>query len=138
MYRTVDLKRDYFFYIPLLSTTRGHSCKIQHKCIPHRSCRYHFFSNRVIHMWNSLPQHIVKVFKSLLSKHDLSNLCKLSHIDRQFIRAFVCHYLPHYYYYYFYYYYYYYYYCETNEFLFLVPGPKIVLGRRRRLLLFRP
>ena len=81
VYQTVDLKRDDFFYIPLLSTTRGHSCKIQHKCIPHRSCRYHFFSNRVIHMWNSLPQHIVtakdKVFKSLLSKHDLSNLCKL-------------------------------------------------------------
>ena len=81
VYQTVDLKRD-DFYIPLLSTTRGHSCKIQHKCIPHRSCRYHFFSNRVIHMWNSLPQHIVtpkdvKVFKSLLSKHDLSNLCKL-------------------------------------------------------------
>ena len=80
VYQTVDLKRDDFFHIPLLSTTRGHSCKIQHKCIPHRSCRYHFFSNRVIHMWNSLPQHIVtakdvKVFKSLLSKHDLSNLC---------------------------------------------------------------
>ena len=60
-----------FFYIPLLSTTRGHSCKIQHKCIPHRACRYHFFSNRVIHMWNSLPQHIVtakdvKVFSDML------------------------------------------------------------------------
>ena len=82
VYQTVDLKRDDFLNIPLLSTTRGHSCKIQHKCIPHRSCRYHFFSNRVIHMWNSLPQHIVtakdvEVFKSLLSKHDLSNLCKL-------------------------------------------------------------
>ena len=50
VYQTVDLKRDDFFYIPLLSTTRGHSCKIQHKCIPHRSCRYHFFSNRVINM----------------------------------------------------------------------------------------
>ena len=24
-----------------------------------------------------------------------------SHIDRQFIRAYVCHYLPHYYYYYY-------------------------------------
>ena len=82
VYQTVDLKRDDFLNIPLLSTTRGHSCKIQHKRIPHRSCRYHFFSNRVIHMWNSLPQHLVtakdvKVFKSLLSKHDLSNLCKL-------------------------------------------------------------
>ena len=39
-------------------------------------------SNETSDMWNSLPQHIVtakgvKVFKSLLSKHDLSNLCKL-------------------------------------------------------------
>ena len=82
IYQLVDLKRDDFFNISSLSSTRGHTCKLHHKCISHHSCRYNFFSNRVINMWNSLPQHViaarnVQAFKSLLCDVDLSNFCKL-------------------------------------------------------------
>ena len=79
IYQLVDLKCDDFFNI---SSTCGHTCKLQHKCISHRSCRYHFFSNRVINIWNSLPQHViaacnVQAFKPLLCDVDLSNFYKL-------------------------------------------------------------
>jgi hypothetical protein len=51
--------------------TRGHIFKLKARVAPKLSCRQHFFSNRVVNSWNSLPAEVVfapsvSVFKTRL------------------------------------------------------------------------
>ena len=62
---------------------RGHSLKLKPiGSLSVYSCRYNFFSQRVIKVWNSLPSNVIEAtslnaFKSCLSKIDLSSFCKV-------------------------------------------------------------
>ena len=69
----VDLDASAFF--------RGNSIKLSPLSLPHHNFRSNFFSIRVIHIWNSLPDSVVtacseKIFRSKLSNVDLSPFCK--------------------------------------------------------------
>ena len=70
-YKTIHLNFDDFFTFSHLSQTRGHSLKLYPKVS--KTTRAHFFfSNRVVNIWNSLPQKVVSTmnlnsFKKLLN-----------------------------------------------------------------------
>ena len=78
----VDLDTSAFFCINLSPySTRGNSIKLSPLSSPHHNFRSNFFSIRVIHIWNSLPDSVVtasseKIFRSKLSNVDLSPFCK--------------------------------------------------------------
>ena len=56
----VDLPFDSFFTKPIRPYyIRGHSCILRSKCLPHHTFRAHFFTERVIPIWNHLPQDVV-------------------------------------------------------------------------------
>ena len=63
---------DHLFTTSSVTTTRGHSAKIEkHRC--QLDLRRHFFSQRVINKWNLLPQHAIDAgsinsFKNRLQK----------------------------------------------------------------------
>ena len=69
----VDCKK--YFVLRVAGSTRGHDFKlIPEHCVVDR--RKHFFSQRIVKMWNALPSAIIKfdslsVFKSSLNKCDL-------------------------------------------------------------------
>ena len=79
LYGLVDMNRnDYFTFAS--SRTRGHSMKL---CVNYSriNCRKYFFSNRVINIWNSLPENIVTsvslfVFKKKIYAHDIACFCR--------------------------------------------------------------
>ena len=64
---------------------RGHSLKLKPVgSLSVYSCRYNFFSQRIIKVLNSLPSNVIEAtsldaFKSRLSKIDLSSFCKVYH-----------------------------------------------------------
>ena len=55
------------------NNTRGHNLKL--KKFPFKTDKYkHFFTNRVINLWNSLPEEVVyapslNIFKNKIDKH---------------------------------------------------------------------
>jgi hypothetical protein len=78
--KLVDLEFDQFFELSNEHRTRGHCLKL----FPHRSrldVRKHFFTNRVIAVWNQLPESVVSSsslagFKSRINSVDLSSFLK--------------------------------------------------------------
>ena len=78
----VDFDTSAFFRINLSPySTRGNSIKLSPLSSPHHNFHSNFFSIRVIHIWNSLPDSVVtasseKIFRSKLSNVDLSPFCK--------------------------------------------------------------
>ena len=53
--------------------TRGHDSKLSTR-LAHKDCRKFFFTNRVVHDWNNLPQSVVSspdvaTFRILLDQH---------------------------------------------------------------------
>ena len=63
----------HFFIIPTDSVTRGHPFKITKKACKSRQYA-HFFTNRIVNQWNSLPEQVVRAetinsFKNRLHKH---------------------------------------------------------------------
>jgi ribonucleases P/MRP protein subunit RPP40 len=62
-----------------LRNTRGHSMKLK-QSFCRLEVRQHFFSQKIVKIWNSLPEEIasaksVKHFKLLLSRHQLDRFC---------------------------------------------------------------
>jgi len=78
----VAIKVEDFFTLSHISTTRGHPFKIHKpKLNKSVSARFNFFSNRVINIWNQLPEKVVlsksiSNFKFQISQLDFSN-----HVD---------------------------------------------------------
>jgi len=74
------LSSEQFFHLSSTGyQTRGHSLKIA-KQRTRLDLRKHFFSQRVVNEWNSLPQHVIEastvnMFKNRLDKYwqDMSN-----------------------------------------------------------------
>ena len=86
VYKLVDLPIEDFFVIDFnYHNLRGHSLKLKPVgSLSVYSCRYKFFSQRVIKVWNSLPSNVIEAtsldaFKSRLFKIDLSSFCKEYH-----------------------------------------------------------
>ena len=86
VYKLVDLPMEDFFLIDFnYHNLRGHSLKLKPVgSLSVYSCRYNFFLQRVIKLWNSLPSNVIEAtsldaFKSRLSKIDLSSFCKVYH-----------------------------------------------------------
>jgi len=52
----VDLACDDFFQLHMSSGTRGHAFKLYKPCVNSFFSRICFLVNRVINIWNSLPQ----------------------------------------------------------------------------------
>ena len=84
----VDLPFESFFTKPARSySIRGHPCILRSKHLPHHAFRAHFFTERVIPIWNHLPHDVVTslnitVFRTRLRSVDLSPFCMLypSHV----------------------------------------------------------
>ena len=80
--KLVDLDASDFFHINLSPyTTRGNSIKLSPLTTPHHNYRANFFSVRIIPIWNSLPDTVVKssserTFRLMLNNVDLSIFCK--------------------------------------------------------------
>ena len=98
VYKLVDLPMEDFF--PHFHSLRGHSLQLKPVgSLSIYSCRYKFFSQRFIKVWNSLSSNIIEAksldaVKSRLSKIDLSCFCKVYIISsREYISACTCHYL---------------------------------------------
>ena len=100
VFKIVDVDISDFFCISSnLHFTRGNHYKLMSRSIPHHNFRLNFFSEHAIPIWNSLPNSVVSAssistFKAHLSHVDLTPFCKLFAYNRQFISAFICHYLP--------------------------------------------
>ena len=79
----VDLPFESFFTKPYRTyPIRGHSCILRSKHLPHHAFRAHFFTERVISVWNHLPNDVVTsqnitVFRTRLRSVDLSPFCML-------------------------------------------------------------
>jgi ribonucleases P/MRP protein subunit RPP40 len=43
-----------------VSSIRGHQMRIKSEIVPHCLLRKHFFSNRVVYAWNSLPSRYIE------------------------------------------------------------------------------
>ena len=73
LYNEYDIDQEIFFKCPVNNRTRGHSFKI-FKDRVENATRRQFFSNRVINMWNELPEAVVSAsqigtFKERLDQH---------------------------------------------------------------------
>ena len=60
--------------------TRGHNQKINCQ-FSRTNCRKYFFANRVVNIWNGLPENVVnkdtlQSFKKHLNEIDFSNYCR--------------------------------------------------------------
>lgn len=76
----VDLEPKLFFSIRGNEYTRGHPYKLTVAALK-KDCRKYFFSNRVVHPWNSLPSGVVnstslQQFRRGLKRTDLSKFLK--------------------------------------------------------------
>ena len=90
----VDLPFESFFTKPARSySIRGHPCILRSKHLPHHAFRVHFFTERVIPIWNHLPHDVVTslnitVFRTRLRSVDLSPfVCYIPSMFRQFVSA---------------------------------------------------
>ena len=75
----VDFNK-YFSFNSNNFNTRGHSLKLNVN-YSRLDCRRHFFCNRVINIWNGLPESIISLrrfdrFKIAINDYDLSIHCK--------------------------------------------------------------
>jgi len=76
----VQTDPDCFFTLRTGYRTRGHACKlVVNKC--NTNCRKHYFANRVVNVWNSLPETVVLAtslpcFKKRLSNTNLNGFLK--------------------------------------------------------------
>ena len=75
----IDIPLQPFFTIST-SSTRGHSRKLLVSGNINSNVRGNFFSYRIIHVWNSLPESVVcassvDLFKRLIRRVDLSQFC---------------------------------------------------------------
>ena len=83
VFHLVDVDVSDFFVINShVHFTRGHHFKLKSRSLPHHNFRQNFFSERVIPIWNSLPNSVVSAssvcaFKAHLSHVDLTPFCKL-------------------------------------------------------------
>ncbi len=73
LHQEYDINQEIFFKPPADKRTRGHSMKLFKDRVTNAT-RSHFFSNRVIDMWNDLPEEVVSakdvdMFKEKLDKH---------------------------------------------------------------------
>jgi hypothetical protein len=69
----VDLRFEEFFTYLHATNTRGHCFKLYKK--PFRlDVTKHFFSNRIVNLWNSLPENVVNKLSVLTFKSSISNL----------------------------------------------------------------
>ena len=81
----VDLPFESFFPKPARSySIRGHPCILRSNHLPHHAFRAHFFTERVIPIWNHLPHDVVTslnitVFHTRLRSVDLSPFCLLTY-----------------------------------------------------------
>ena len=79
----VDLPFESFFTKPSRSySIRGHPCILRSNYLPRHAFRAHFFTERVIPIWNHLPHDVVTssnitVFRTRLRSVDLSHFCTL-------------------------------------------------------------
>ena len=80
VFHVVDIRRGEFFSFSHCASTRSHQYKLYK---PHFSTttRTHFFSERVINVWNALPADVVdfssvKKFRCSLLSVDLSSFTK--------------------------------------------------------------
>ena len=69
------INAELFFDLNTTFRTRGHKYKLNKKR-PKLEMRKHFFSQRVVNLWNQLPQHVVEAdsvnnFKNRLDKFNL-------------------------------------------------------------------
>ena len=76
LHNYVDLPAEDFFTRSNVSFTRGHSYKLQ---VPNSriDVRLHFFSVRIVNVWNKLPEELIEtdsvtLFTKLLKNVDLS------------------------------------------------------------------
>ena len=83
VFHLVDVDVSDFFVINShVHFTRGNHFKLKSRSLPHHNFRLNFFSERVIPIWNSLPNSVVSAssvceFKAHLSHVDLTPFCKL-------------------------------------------------------------
>ncbi len=70
LHNEYDIDQETFFKSPSDNRTRGHSLKI-FKDRAENTTRRHFFTNRVINMWNELPEEVVSAPKVDLFKEGL-------------------------------------------------------------------
>jgi hypothetical protein len=71
---------DFFEYKPNIGT-RGHSLQLKHRWMPRLDVCKHFFANRVVKIWNDLPQEAVEActvpqFRRAMSSEFLRRHCK--------------------------------------------------------------
>ncbi len=62
LHQEYDIDQEIFFKPPADKRTRGHSFKLFKDRVENPS-RRQFFSNRVIRMWNDLPEEVVSASK---------------------------------------------------------------------------
>ena len=83
VFHLVDVDVSDFFVINShVHFTRGNHFKLKSRSLPHHNFHLNFFSERVIPIWNSLPNSVVSAssvcaFKAHLSHVDLTPFCKL-------------------------------------------------------------
>ena len=84
--KLADLPIEYFLLIDFnFHNLLDHSVKLKPVgSLSVYSCKYDFFLQQVIKVWNSLPSNVIEAtsldaFKSRLSKINLSSFCKVYH-----------------------------------------------------------
>jgi len=78
MFGLVNLDSSQFFQLSHNTKTRGHEYKLYTPAV-HSDLRKYFFANRIIHVWNDIPQNTdfssLRTFKSAVYKLDLTKYC---------------------------------------------------------------
>ena len=69
----VNIEFDQFFELEYQDRTRGHSLKLKKKRVIHTS-RLKFFSNRVVNLWNGLPNEVIQATSTNSFKNQLDKL----------------------------------------------------------------
>ena len=74
--------KDFFSQTSSITTynLRGHNLRLHAPKFSRSSARENFFSGRILHIWNKLPEHLVNApslvnFKALLDKFSLNTIC---------------------------------------------------------------
>ncbi len=80
LHNYVDIDFSDFFTLWVNTSARRHD-KLLYPSLSKLNCRFHFFSNRIINLWNTLPALVVEsksvvIFKRHLSTVNLSDFLK--------------------------------------------------------------